>query len=99
MARGSQGGKSNNPHGRPKGIIERKRNEWEEMGRTITGEWTDALIEYGNMLLSEGKYEEFSRLYLAVVNYFKPKLSSAQLQAKADINIQVKEPDWGNEID
>ena len=94
MARGSQGGKSNNPKGKPKGALSSRRSEWEAMGEALTGTWTDYITEYGNELIKAGKFEEFYPLYKDMVNYFKPKLSSAQLEAKADINIQIKEPDF-----
>ena len=92
-------GQSGNMEGRPKGSLSSKRQEWEQMGETLVGTWTDYVMQVGNDMIEEGKFEEFYPLYKDMVNYFKPKLSSAQLEAKADINIQVKEPDWAQDGD
>ena len=93
MARGSQNGKSNNPQGKPKGALSSRRTEWEEMGEALTGTWTDYITEYGNDLIKAGKFDEFYPLYKDMVNYFKPKLSSAQLEAKVDTHIKLVHPD------
>jgi hypothetical protein len=92
-------GQSGNPQGRKKGTVTKKRSEWEQMGEALVGPWTDYIKAEGFRMMQEGNWEEFYPLYKDMVNYFKPKLSSAQLQAKADIKIEVKEPDFSDDED
>ena len=89
MARGSQGGKSNNPKGKPKGALSSRRSEWEAMGEALTGTWTDYITEYGNELIKAGNFEEFYPLYKDMVNYFKPKLSSAQVKQEVEHKVEL----------
>ena len=52
-------------------------------------------MEYLNNLEDD---EEFFNKYERLLNYFTPKLSSAQLkqevQVKGEVDIQLKEPNW-----
>ena len=93
MARGPGKGNTNNPDGRPKGSKNARTQQWEALAQDIIGKHSERF----NKVLDELDDEEFARQYTAILNYFKPRLASTQVEAKADINIQVKEPDWANE--
>ena len=86
-------GQSGNPAGRKKGTVTKKRSEWEQMGEALVGPWTDYIKAEGFRMMQEGNWEEFYPLYKDMVNYFKPKLSSAQLEAKVDTYIKLVHPD------
>ena len=45
-------------------------------------------------ILMELEGLEYLEQYAKFINYALPRLASAQIEAKADVNIQVKEPDW-----
>ena len=82
-------GQSGNMEGRPKGSLSSKRQEWEQMGETLVGTWTDYVMQVGNDMIEEGKFEEFYPLYRDMVNYFRPKLSSAQVKQETEIKVEL----------
>jgi len=95
---GLKKGQTNNPDGRPVGALSEKRKEWESMGGTLLGSWTNYITEYGNQLIKENNFDDFYPLYKDMVNYFKPKMQSSTLDAKVEskqtiINLGDGEPD------
>ncbi len=90
---GLKKGQTNNIKGRPKGALSGKRKEWESMGETLLGEWTDFIKESGNKMIKDGNFEEFYPLYKDMVNYFKPKMQSTTNDTKGTLNIKITEPD------
>ena len=82
-------GKSGNPEGRKPGTLTKKRTEWEEMGEALVGPWTDYIKAEGFRMMQEGKFEEFYPLYKDMVNYFKPKLSSAQVKQEIEHKVEL----------
>jgi len=70
---GLKKGQTNNKKGRPKGALSSKRKEWEEMGHTLTTEWTQYIVDEGNRMIKEKRFEDFYAIYKDLVQYFKPK--------------------------
>ena len=71
--------------------ISKKRKEWEEMGATLVGTWTDYITEYGNKLIENGNFEEFYPLYKDMVNYFKPRLASTQVKQETETKFTLSD--------
>jgi hypothetical protein len=87
MARGPGKGKSNNPSGRPKGIKNKKVQEWEALGEAITGELTGKLKEELEKL--EGK--DYINALASILQYFKPKMAATTIDGKVEIpNVVVE---------
>ena len=82
-------GQSGNPGGRTPGTLTKKRTEWEEMGDALVGPWTDYIKAEGFRMMQEGNWEEFYPLYKDMVNYFKPKLSSAQIKQETEVKLEL----------
>ena len=82
MAKGGRQGKPGK-HTRTK--------QWEELAEYFTTAGAQRVMEHLNNLEDD---DEFFQKYDRLLNYFKPKLASSQIEAKADINVSVKEPDW-----
>lgn len=79
---GLKKGHTNNKEGRPKGALSSKRKEWESMGVTLLGDWTDFIKQEGNRMIEADNFEDFYPLYKDMVNYFKPKMQSTTIDAK-----------------
>lgn len=90
MPKGPGKGNTNNPDGRPKGIKNSKTILWEQFGDKMTNEFAKAAQDHMRQLLDEGKYNDFMSHYKDFVNYFKPKLSSAQVKAEVKADVSVK---------
>ena len=69
----------------------KKTQQWEELAEYFTTAGAQRVMEHLNNLEDD---DEFFQKYDRLLNYFKPKLASSQIEAKADINVSVKEPDW-----
>ncbi len=91
-------GHTNNKEGRPKGALSSKRKEWEQLGDSILNDWTDFVKLEGDKMIKDGNFEDFYPLYKDLLNYFRPRLQSATLEAKVEakgeIEIVLKEPEW-----
>ena len=77
-----------------KGSNAQKRKHWDQLRDFMIEGGSARVMEYLNNLEDD---EEFFNKYERLLNYFAPKLASAQLQAKADINIKVEEPEWDDD--
>lgn len=69
-----------------------KSKMWEELGASMTEEWSEKIKEYGNSLIDDGDLKEFKNLYLDLLNYFKPKHQATTIDSNEGINIKVKIP-------
>jgi hypothetical protein len=73
-----QKGTTNNPQGRPKGIVNRRVQQWESLSDAITGQQAEKFEIYLNELwASEDPKEKHkaAQLFLQTLEYFKPKQS------------------------
>lgn len=69
-------GVSNNPAGRPKGIVNARVQQWNALSESIMGMHTEKFNDHLNQLWNsndpQDKYKA-AQLYLQVLEYFKPK--------------------------
>ena len=75
-----------------------KTRQWEALGELISNELTDEVIAY----LKKQKGEELFKSYLMLLEYFKPKLSRAEIRAdvKTEITDAISKAfDWTDETD
>lgn len=86
-------GISGNAKGKPKGAKGVKTVQWEQLGNFITKAGAQKAMRILNSLPDEDYLDQYGKM----LNYFKPRLASTQVQAKADININISAPgDDGN---
>lgn len=69
----------------------KKTKQWEALGDFIT----DAGAKRAMDILSKLPEKEFIDQYTKLLSYFKPKLSSTQLQAEQSININLIDNEEG----
>jgi len=83
-----KGGKNSKPgkHARTK--------QWELLGEHIATTHANRF----NNILTRLDDEEFVKAYGMILNYFKPRLQSTQMQAKiesvSEVEIHLKSPEW-----
>ena len=75
---GLKKGQTNNKEGRPTGSKNKKTKEWEQLGEFITNEGAKRVIKYLHSIKDD---KEFFDKYTLLINYFKPKMQSTQLDA------------------
>jgi nicotinic acid phosphoribosyltransferase len=68
--------------GMKKGQKSAKVQQWEALGELITNELTEEAIKYLRTLKPEDQFER----YLDLLEYFKPKLSRAEIKQDIDLN-------------
>lgn len=69
-------GISNNPAGRPKGIVNARVQQWNALSESIMGMHTQKFDDYLNSLWDSSDQRDRLKaaiLYLKVLEYFKPK--------------------------
>ena len=71
----------------------KKTTQWEQLGDFITKAGAIRAMK----ILGEMSDEDYLDQYGKLLNYFKPRLSSAKIEGKTDINITVEEPKWIDE--
>lgn len=92
-------GVSGNPEGKPEGAISTKTKEWHGWGEYVVGENMPLYAQGLNEMLTssdEKVRQEGMKRYEAILEYFKPKLSRADVDhtTKGEkINIPISE--WG----
>lgn len=72
-------GQSGNKEGRPKGAKGEKTKAWEYLGEFITEEGAIRLIS----ILRESDDYDFLKYYMMLIEYFKPKISRAEVEQKS----------------
>ncbi|MFC2125404.1 hypothetical protein ACFLU5_11395 [Bacteroidota bacterium] len=63
-------GESGNPHGKPKGVLNKKSRQWLELHEYILNEGAERFIKY----LEGCSDEKFARHYISILEYFAPKM-------------------------
>jgi hypothetical protein len=66
-------GQSANPKGKPKGVVHKKTEQWNALIESLKDEHTQRF----NQVLGKLDDRDFIRVYLEILNYWKPKLSAA----------------------
>ena len=76
-------GHTNNPNGRPKGVPNKKTQEWESLGAEIIGKGADRFKK----VIGAMEDEDFVKNYLMILEYFKPKQQRTETTGKQDLTI------------
>jgi len=79
--RGVGKGNTNNKDGRPLGSKNEKTKQWEKLGEFITESGAQRVMEHLNSIKDDAT---FFAMYEKLLNYFKPKMQSTQLETKGD---------------
>ena len=81
-------GKSGNSSGKPTGTKNAKSVQWEAIGQALLTTHSERF----NKILKTSDDQVFAKLYLDVMEYFKPKQSRVETEQKGEqvININVK---------
>lgn len=66
-----------------------KSKQWKALGDFITQEGAARAMK----ILNEMPEEQYLEQYGKLLNYFKPRMQSAQVETKGEININIVEPD------
>ena len=77
--KGKQGppkGVSNNPNGRPKGTVNERTKQWEELGKALL----ERHSERANQVLDNLEDDKFIDQYAKLLEYFKPKLARSEVK-------------------
>lgn len=88
--KGKKGFQKGNTDGSKRGLGI-KAKQWEELGEsiiTIHSQRFNEILED----LAENDSEKFARMFLDVLTYFKPKMSSTDLKSNQGISIKVNVP-------
>jgi len=69
-------GVSNNPNGRPKGTLNERSKQWEELGKALL----ERHSERANQVLDNLDDDKFIDQFAKLLEYFKPKLARSEVK-------------------
>jgi hypothetical protein len=85
-------GQTNNSQGRPIGSKNKRTEQWEQLGESITGQQAEKFNEFLDKLWNSRNDEDkmiASELYLKTLEYFKPKQARQTIVGEADSPVQI----------
>ena len=85
-------GQTNNASGRPVGSKNKRTEQWEQLGESITGQQAEQFNDFMNKLWGSRNDEDkmiASELYLKTLEYFKPKQARNTIVGDADAPVQI----------
>ena len=85
-------GQTNNSSGRPIGSKNKRTEQWEQLGESITGQQAEQFNDFMNKLWGSRNDEDkmiASELYLKTLEYFKPKQARNTIVGDADAPVQI----------
>jgi hypothetical protein len=85
-------GQTNNSSGRPVGSKNKRTEQWEQLGESITGQQAEQFNDFLNKLWGSRNDEDkmiASELYLKTLEYFKPKQARNTIVGDADAPVQI----------
>jgi hypothetical protein len=85
-------GQTNNASGRPVGSKNKRTEQWEQLGESITGQQAEQFNDFLNKLWGSRNDEDkmiASELYLKTLEYFKPKQARNTIVGDADAPVQI----------
>ena len=85
-------GQTNNSSGRPVGSKNKRTEQWEQLGESITGQQAEQFNDFLNKLWGSKNDEDkmiASELYLKTLEYFKPKQARNTIVGDADAPVQI----------
>ena len=85
MTRKSNGQFGKGNKGKPKGTVNKKTRQWNEIGDYLVNGGSDRFME----IMENSDDDKFKDMFLSVLNYFKPKLASTT-NKNENTNIEIK---------
>lgn len=85
-------GQTNNSSGRPVGSKNKRTEQWEQLGESITGQQAEKFNDFLDKLWNSRNDEDkmiASELYLKTLEYFKPKQARQTIVGEADSPVQI----------
>ena len=85
-------GQTNNTNGRPVGSKNKRTEQWEQLGESITGQQAEQFNDFLNKLWGSRNDEDkmiASELYLKTLEYFKPKQARNTIVGDAEAPVQI----------
>ena len=85
-------GQTNNASGRPVGSKNKRTEQWEQLGESITGQQAEKFNDFLDKLWNSRNDEDkmiASELYLKTLEYFKPKQARQTIVGEADSPVQI----------
>jgi len=85
-------GQTNNASGRPVGSKNKRTEQWEQLGESITGQQAEQFNAFLDKLWSSRNDEDkmiASELYLKTLEYFKPKQARQTIVGEGDSPVQI----------
>ena len=85
-------GQTNNTQGRPVGSKNKRTEQWESLGESITGHQAEQFNAFLDKLWSSRNDEDkmiASELYLKTLEYFKPKQARQTIVGEGDSPVQI----------
>lgn len=85
-------GQTNNSSGRPIGSKNKRTEQWEALGESITGQQAEQFNAFLDKLWSSRNDEDkmiASELYLKTLEYFKPKQARQTIVGEGDSPVQI----------
>lgn len=91
-----QKGTTNNPQGRPKGIVNSRVQQWESLADAITGQQAEKFEGYLNGLWEstdpKDRYKA-AQLFIQTLEYFRPKQARITTEISQFEVVQIIAPD------
>ena len=85
-------GQTNNSNGRPIGSKNKRTEQWEQLGESITGQQAEQFNAFLDKLWKSRDDQDkmiASELYLKTLEYFKPKQARNTIVGDADAPVQI----------
>jgi hypothetical protein len=85
-------GQTNNVNGRPVGSKNKRTEQWEQLGESITGQQAEKFNAFLDKLWSSRDDQDkmiASELYLKTLEYFKPKQARQTIVGEGDAPVQI----------
>jgi hypothetical protein len=85
-------GQTNNSNGRPVGSKNKRTEQWEQLGESITGQQAEQFNAFLDKLWKSRDDQDkmiASELYLKTLEYFKPKQARNTIVGDADAPVQI----------
>lgn len=85
-------GQTNNSSGRPVGSKNKRTEQWEALGESITGQQAEKFNDFLDKLWSSRNDEDkmiASELYLKTLEYFKPKQARQTIVGEGHSPVQI----------
>ena len=85
-------GQTNNANGRPVGSKNKRTEQWEQLGESITGQQAEKFNAFMDKLWNSRNDEDkmiASELYLKTLEYFKPKQARQTIVGEGDAPVQI----------